>query len=46
MKAGFAGLFRAVTQPADLCEIRPDEQVIAYSDTRQNPTLAQAVRTE
>lgn len=45
MKPGFSELFKAAKQTAKLCEIRPDEKVIVYSDTRQNPTLVEAIHT-
>jgi 2,5-dihydroxypyridine 5,6-dioxygenase len=45
MKPGFADLFKAAQQTVALCEVRPDENVLVYCDTRQHPTLVEAFHT-
>lgn len=45
MKPGFADLFKAAQQTVALCEVKPTESVVVYSDTRQTPELAEAFHT-
>jgi 2,5-dihydroxypyridine 5,6-dioxygenase len=45
VKPGFADLFQAAQQTVALCEVKPTENVVIYSDTRQNPVLAEAFHT-
>ena len=45
MKPGFSELFKAAKQTLDMCEVKPDERVIVYCDTRQNPNLVEAFHT-
>lgn len=45
MKPGFADLFQAAQKTVALCEVKPDENVVVYCDTRQNPTLVEAFHT-
>ena len=40
MKPGFSELFKAAQQTVALCEVKPDENVVVYCDTRQNPVLS------
>jgi leucyl aminopeptidase (aminopeptidase T) len=45
MKPGFADLFKAAQQTVALCEVKPEENVVVYCDTRQNPALVEAFHT-
>ena len=45
MKPGFADLFKAAQQTVALCEVKPEENVIVYSDTRQRAELVEAFHT-
>jgi leucyl aminopeptidase (aminopeptidase T) len=45
MNPGFAELFQAAQQTVELCEVQPDESVIVYCDTRQDPALVEAFHT-
>jgi hypothetical protein len=45
MKPGFPELFKTAKQTIDLCEVMPEEKVIIYYDTRQDPVLVEAFHT-
>jgi 2,5-dihydroxypyridine 5,6-dioxygenase len=45
MNTGFPELFKAAKQTVEICEIKPDENVVIYSDTRRNMTLVEAFHT-
>jgi len=45
MEPGFAELFKAAKQTVDICEVKPEERVIIYYDTRRNTNLVEAFHT-
>ncbi len=45
MKPGFPELFIAAKQTTEICEIKADENVVIYYDTRRDPILVEAFHT-
>jgi len=45
MNSGFPELFKAAKQTVEICEIKSDENVVIYSDTRRNTTMVEAFHT-